>query len=168
MAKRGSKRMNVGALIARNARFQSDLRSLILRRMSYGGEKSLILARENGNYTDRTGNLRNSIGYVVIDDSTKVADECNASKEPIITGTENLQTAAEACDEAKGRLIQGVETDGNITLEVVAGMNYATFVEAKGYEVLSNTRLSIERTMNDGIKKDFQKVARKYGTNNRQ
>ena len=32
----------------------------------YVGEACLKEARLNGNYTDRTGNLRNSIGYAVL------------------------------------------------------------------------------------------------------
>ena len=30
------------------------------------GERCIIEARDNGAYTDRTGNLRNSVGYVVL------------------------------------------------------------------------------------------------------
>ncbi|MCL1654222.1 hypothetical protein M2T28_16480 [Elizabethkingia miricola] len=37
-----------------------------LRVLRYVGERAVNEARLNGNYLDRTANLRNSIGYVIV------------------------------------------------------------------------------------------------------
>ena len=34
--------------------------------LQYIGERCVAEARENGSYQDRTGNLRNSVGYVIV------------------------------------------------------------------------------------------------------
>lgn len=87
------------------------------------GERCIIEARDNGAYTDRTGNLRNSVGYVVLLNSVE------KSKRNISALNQKLT------EELKNKYTKG------LVLIVVAGMNYAAYVEAKGFNVLSSVEL---------------------------
>lgn len=87
------------------------------------GEQCIIEARDNGAYTDRTGNLRNSVGYVVLLNSVE------KSKSNISALNQKL------IEELKSKYPK------DLVLIVVAGMNYAAYVEAKGFNVLSSAEL---------------------------
>lgn len=87
------------------------------------GEKFVANARQTDTYKDQTGNLRNSIGYM--------------AKSP-------GQMSESANSDAK-QAISEVEIPDH-GLVMVAGMNYAAAVEAKGYDVISN---SIEKAKVD-------------------
>lgn len=101
------------------------------------GERVVKYAREDKSdakhYTDRTGNLRNSIGYVVIQ-SGRVVEDGFGSSEP------QTKARAIALDTARS-------LDGNKTYLVwVAGMGYAKYVEAKGFDVISGSGNWVEAT----------------------
>lgn len=87
------------------------------------GERSIIEARDNGSYTDRTGNLRNSVGYIVL-----------------LDGVEQSQSNINKLNRKQFDTIKAKYPKG-LVLIVVAGMNYAAYVEAKGYNVLSSAEL---------------------------
>lgn len=97
------------------------------------GERVVKYAREHGSYTDRTGNLRNSIGYVVIQYGRVVKDGFESSEPQTKARTIALDTAR--------------SLDGNKTYLVwVAGMEYAKYVEAKGFDVISGSGNWVEAT----------------------
>ena len=83
-------------------------------------------------YTDRTTNLRNSIGSGV-----KLNDRVISS-----SGDSTAKT-----------LIGEIKSKGNIEMNLVAGMNYSAAVEAlEGYSVLSGsipTKEKIEKTIKE-------------------
>lgn len=123
-----------------DVRHQMDLAHTLFKRtlatrLSYLGEQCTNLARERGSYIDRTGNLRSSTGYVVIIDG----EILKRGGFEIVTGSE---TSQEKGDEIGIELVNRLasEIDGN-GLIVVAGMNYASYVESKGYDVLSSSEL---------------------------
>ena len=93
------------------------------------GEEIVNEARLSGNYEDRTGNLRSSIGYVVTQDGVIVRRDFKLSPKGTDreTGLKNGQSIAEraATEHPKG-----------IVLIVTAGMQYALYVEVMGYDVL--------------------------------
>lgn len=98
--------------------------------LNYVGLQCVTEARKSGKYTDRTGNLRSSIGYVVLENG-----------QPIKKGSFNkvLATANEAevqSNELIARLAATYNT--GLVLVVVAGMDYAAYVEARGYNVLNS------------------------------
>ena len=45
-----------------------DIVALLVKQLSFIGEECIRIARESGSYNDITGNLRSSIGYVVLVD----------------------------------------------------------------------------------------------------
>ena len=46
-------------------KFQERAEERIFKLLSAAGEKFVEVARKSGNYTDRTGNLRSSVGYII-------------------------------------------------------------------------------------------------------
>lgn len=84
------------------------------------------------NYMDWTGNLRNSIGYVVVEGGSVKAEG--------FTGT------GEGTDKAKdlASKVAAAHPTGFV-LVVVAGMSYAKYVSDKGYDVLDTAKLTAER-----------------------
>lgn len=88
------------------------------------GENLVKYARERHNYTDRSGHLTNSIGYVVVYKSQIVYSGINTNMPLAQKGA--LDTAMAMANRLKDEW----------ALIIVAGMNYAAYVEAKGYNVI--------------------------------
>ena len=103
----------------------------IINTMTYVGESSINEARTGGTYMDQTGNLRNSIGYVIVIDGKVVTKQGFSGEGGRGSEVFALQTA--------NKFPKG------IVLIVVAGMNYARHVSAKGYNVLDSAQLLAEK-----------------------
>ena len=115
-----------------NASVEARLQ-VIVNTLCYVGEQCIIEARDGGTYTDQTGNLRSSIGYAVVWDGKVVQRDCI---DKIKQGDKGVSDGNEYLSKCiKGRRRKG------IVLIVTAGMNYAEYVEAKGYNVLSSAEL---------------------------
>ena len=92
----------------------------IIKTLNFVGITCINEARTNGDYIDQTGNLRSSIGYAIIQNGVVV----NQSRfEQVKDGKEGKKEGAELLSDLIGRNTQG------IVLVVVAGMNYAAYVE---------------------------------------
>ena len=109
----------------------------IIKKLSHIGESAISEARENGNYMDQTGNLRSSVGYVILNNGKTVL--------------ENIQMSERGTDRSTGvqvakNFIQEISEKykNDFVLIVVAGMNYAVYVEALGRNVLSSSKLLAE------------------------
>ena len=114
---------------------QIDLKiKSIINTMKYIGQTCVTQAKENPGYMDQTGNLRSSIGYVVVYDGSIVS---GGEFEKIINGDDGVRSG-----EA---LIQKLvsENPKGIVLIVVAGMNYAAYVETN-LNVISSAELLAE------------------------
>ena len=92
---------------------------VIVNTFLYVGESCIREARDNGSYMDQTGNLRSSIGYVVVVDGQIVRKNV---VDLVKNGTEGTKEA-----EAFLERIASEHSSG-ICLIVVAGMNYASYV----------------------------------------
>jgi hypothetical protein len=100
------------------------------QRLNLIGLKCVEEARRNRGYTDRTGNLRSSTGYAIIDQGKVVTI---SSFEPV------SQTAGEGAKSGKGLIDQvASKNQSGLLLVVVAGMEYAVYVEALGKNVLDS------------------------------
>lgn len=120
-----------------------DIADLIIKQLSYIGEECIRIARENGSYNDITGNLRSSIGYVILYDGKPVrhgvSKQCSGEK----GNGEQGASAAEA-------LLQKLQAKfpWGIVLIVCAGMNYASYVENVHHkDVLTSAELKAESLM---------------------
>lgn len=116
----------------------------ILTRLAYIGEKSIETARLSGDYTDRTGNLRSSVGYIVLNEGQLWTSGGFDSQ--INSGTEGDDGAEDGLSAAIQR---AEEFPSGYTLIVVAGMEYASYVENRDYEVLSFTEAEAKRIAED-------------------
>jgi hypothetical protein len=102
------------------------LNEKILNSFIMAGEEFVKDAREQiqdhaaGTYLDQTTNLRNSIGYFVYHNGVMV-------KENLIGNAIANKEIAQEFINPKGFQLIGI-----------AGMNYASHVESKGYNVISN------------------------------
>lgn len=104
------------------------------------GERIVKYARQNGNYTDQTANLRNSIGYIIIQSNRVVYDSFVGSTTPRNdpNGHANTEMAHQRGLEYAKQI--GVTLGGYKTYLVwVAGMEYARYVEAEGYDVIQGS-----------------------------
>lgn len=115
-----------------------DFRKKVIRMLKYVAEECVAHAKENGEYTDRTANLRNSITYVILEDG-KIIDK-NYS---------NVDSAV--IEQLINRLTSTVKS--GISLVVIAGMEYGKWVESLGYNVLTKTELFAEKEINFFIAK---------------
>lgn len=111
-------------------------RQLLIRNFSYIGEQVLNAARSTDSYKDQTGNLRSSLGYVVAVDG-RVADI--SSFAVVKNGQEGSKTGADYARKLARKYPKG------IVLIVCAGMNYAAYVSAKGYDVEDSAELLADR-----------------------
>lgn len=98
-------------------------------------------ARSINTYTDQTGNLRSSIGYIIYRDGRE--ERRNFGKNPGTGRTDGSAGLVAAENYAAGIDVP----ERGICVVVVAGMRYAEYVEAKGKDVITNSL----RTMLDGI-----------------
>lgn len=104
------------------------------------GEKVVKYARTDQSnalhYTDRTGNLRNSIGYIVVQDGRVLAEAFEGNTPPsqgYTAGDGNAIGRQYALDVAEQL------SKSKTYLVWVAGMEYASYVEAKGYDVIQGS-----------------------------
>lgn len=135
----GIKCMTSDADIARHLEDKAQrLRNALIERLMRMGEIAVTEARENHRYKDQTGNLTSSIGYCVVDDGR-------------IVGESPFEAVANGADgSAKGReflhsLISAHST--GLVLIIVAGMNYASYVEAMNLNVLDSAEQLVEREL---------------------
>lgn len=118
----------------------------IIRVLRYCGEMAVNEARENGSYNDQTGNLRNSIGYVICING-KILDE-----NFLETGAKNLPTTENGLKIGRDLAVQIAKQSPDIALVVVAGMKYASHVESIGKNVLTSAENLAKRIIPDLLK----------------
>ena len=119
-----------------------DIVEILIEQLSFIGEECVKIAREehSNDYNDITGNLRSSIGYVILYDGKPV--QYGASK----------QYSGEKGDGADGppaaeALLQKLQAKfpWGVVLIVCAGMKYAAYVEAVHHkDVLTSAELKAE------------------------
>ena len=110
--------------------------SVLLYNLQYIGERCLNAARDTNSYKDQTGNLRSSLGYVVASDGKIVYQ---STFEVVKEGGDGKKSGIQFAKEIVRQFPEG------IVLIVVAGMNYAQYVSAKGYDVIDSAELLAER-----------------------
>lgn len=118
-----------------------DIVTHLVTQLTYIGEECIRIARENGSYNDITGNLRSSIGYVVLVDGKPVIQ----GKPKQYKGKKgNGSDGAPAADALLKKL--QAKFPWGVVLIVCAGMNYAAYVEAIHHkDVLTSAELRAEQ-----------------------
>ena len=123
-----------GAVAAQVNAFQVRLEKATVFMLQYLGEELAKYAKERHNYQDQTGNLTNSIGYAVVRQGKILT--YGGENQPGEGATEGLKVVQQ----------MAATLPNSFSLIIVAGMNYAAYVEAKGYNVILPAQL---KAMND-------------------
>ena len=125
-----------------------------IERLQRLGEMCLIEARTNKGYMMQTGALLSSTGYQIFVDGVAIHSQFDAA-----SGAESNAAAQgiKAGQDIAEKI--GKETKG-VALVVVAGMNYAAYVEAKGYNVLSSAEHLAERELPRMLEKLISNIKR--------
>lgn len=109
---------------------------LTIRALSKLGEQCVTKIRDRAgdkSWYDQTGNLRSSVGYVIAHNKNIIQ---YSTFNQVKQGSEGVKTGKDLAKELAKRY------SNNYVLIVVAGMNYAEFVEARGNkDVLASTEL---------------------------
>lgn len=139
------------------------IESAVIRRLQFLGEKCLIECRTNKTYMDQTGNLTSSMGYLVVANGHVV--EIAGFNQGVFSLTGNRGTAFGSEGPKEGEQLARDVADsigeGSYALIVVAGMDYAAYVEARGYNVLSSAEALAERElpkMMERLRKNIDKM----------
>lgn len=105
-----------------------------------GGTISLV---GSGSFKDWTGNLRSSIGFVVSNNGKILHKDFEPSAKGTDkkTGMQHGLSFAKSLVPAKG-----------ISLIVVAGEDYASYVESKGYDVITGSSIAAEHSLRQIMK----------------
>ena len=117
--------------------FLNKIEKKQIKYLHYLGEMCVIEARNNKGYKMDTGALISSTGYKVYVDGVAVLTNFQAKGD---AGTYGIEAGSDLADKI------GKETKG-VALVVVAGMNYAAYVEARGYNVLSSAEHLAQREL---------------------
>jgi len=120
----------------------------ILSRLQRVAERFVSNARTFGNYKDQTGNLRSSIGYVILKDGKQLSSSFEGSQP---AGRAKAQEAIKASGAYGAR---------GFVLIVVAGMEYAAAVESKGYDVLTASSILAKDQLEKAMQELKDKVKR--------
>lgn len=118
--------------------------NIIIEQLQLVGEQFVADARSTDTYKDRTSNLRGSIGYAILRNGVEIQS--------------NYQGQPEGVQKARKAIKETVAKDGNsYSLIVVAGMDYAIYVEAKGYDVITGS----SQTAADDLKRRIKAIQSK-------
>jgi hypothetical protein len=107
-----------------------------LRRL---GEQCVRRARESGDYTDQTGNLRSSIGFIVVLNGSII-------ERNFISASKDENGKGRATGEGLAEDLASKYSIGYVLI-VVAGMNYAAAVESKSKDVLTSAEKYAEKQL---------------------
>lgn len=119
------------------------IEKVLLNVVFYTGEAGLRVARLNGSYTDRSGNLRSSTGYVVVKDGRIIKTSSFDQVPSKQSSSGNKHNGSSEGKKFARKIIS--EFPNGIALVEVAGMNYAGYVSAKGYDVLDSAEDEVKR-----------------------
>lgn len=112
--------------------WSDEIEEQVIRILTRVGEEFVKAAREmskaQGGFGDVTGNLRSSIGYFILKDGEIVNQMIYLSS----IGTDKATGVA-----TSKRIVESMPTFIGYRLVGIAGMNYASYVESKGYNVIS-------------------------------
>lgn len=125
----------------------------IIRSFSYLGEECIRKVRDRSgddSWYDQTGNLRSSIGYAVIEDGRKIIESAFRT---VKNGTQGANEGKKMIDELASQYAK------TYALVVVAGMDYAEYVEAmKGKDVLASTEIWAKLEINKYLEKSLERA----------
>lgn len=129
----GIKRTTPDSAIMRHLREkQKRAKESIYLRLAYVGEAALTEARSNHKYKDQTGNLASSVGYAIIDNGRIIRQ---STFQQVKSGSEGMAKGKQYLNQIIAQNSRG------IVFIMVAGMNYASYVENMTLNVLDSAEV---------------------------
>ena len=113
-------------------------RQAIINNYIYVGEAALEMARTQHKYKRQTGNLTSSIGYCILDNGKVVT---MSKFEVVDSGEKGANEGRKFLKKLISKNSQG------IVFIMVAGMSYASYVEAMSLDVLESAELLSKRML---------------------
>lgn len=147
-------KFNQGIVRERFDKFIEAIERAQIRRLQYLGEMCVKHAREvpaSAGFTDQTGNLRSSIGYMIFKNGVAIHESYPQIKE----GNEGVVKGQTLAKKVGAKYIEGV------ALVATAGMHYAVYLEAKGRDVLTSAELLAKQElpkMIEDLKKNINRA----------
>ncbi len=145
---------------------EKRIESAILHQLRYTAERFIANARKNGMYQDETGNLRNSVGYIILKNG-QIIDENFTGDNNIVTPKKKRTVNGKSVinrqyglGDAKSSAETGKEVAASIAAQYprgyalicVAGMHYAAAVESKGYDVITGSAKQAQKDLSQSLK----------------
>lgn len=128
-------------------RYAERSKKVVVRRVAYIAEDAINEQRrpDVGNWTDRTKNLRGSLGYKINQDGAQKVNGLNP------------EASQEARDASAGVIAKTMQKyREGIVIVACAGMPYARYVSRRGYNVFDTAKIK----MVEGLKKMEDKMKR--------
>lgn len=132
--------------------FLQRVEAAIIRRLEVLGEQCVNVARSVNSYKDQTGNLRNSIGYVILKNGVIIRRDFKKSASvTTVTKSGKSKTNKGSADgvavgEAYAELLAKKFPEGYVLI-VVAGMSYAGTLESRSIDVLTTAEQYAEQKL---------------------
>jgi hypothetical protein len=147
-------RFNMGDVIRALGDRHRLVENLIIQNLSYVGLHAITIAREQHtrNYTDRTGNLRASVGYVIVKNGSIVF---SGGFDPAAASNRTDGDAGASEGKRIAEQLRANYRDGFVLI-VVAGMYYGVYVEKRNYNVLTFTTIEAKKKANELMKGLFR------------
>ncbi|MBS4062472.1 MAG: hypothetical protein KG029_18900 [Bacteroidetes bacterium] len=142
---------NLSELKARMNAVKVRIDRAIFFRLSFIGEKLVNYARSitaDIGYTDQTGNLRSSTGYIIVKDGIVLKSDFDEIQGPVASIIDGKSVGLNHA------ISIALKHPVGYVLIVVAGMDYAFAVESRGKDVLTTT----EYLANEEIPKELRKL----------
>lgn len=128
---------------------------LTIRALSKLGEQCVTKIRDRAgdkSWYDQTGNLRSSVGYVIAHNKNIIQ---YSTFNQVKQGSEGVKTGKDLAEELAKKY------SNNYVLIVVAGMNYAEFVEAMdNKDVIASTELWVKEQVPLMLEKLKKQIAK--------
>lgn len=127
------------------AQMEKAMNEAALEKMIQVGDRAIEIVRQKikGSHVDaydnHTGNLRSSTGYIIYHDGKIVYKNFKKSPE----GTDKKTGLDAGLNSATSEL----RASKGWGIILVSGMEYAGWVEGKGYDVLTGARIGVEQSL---------------------
>lgn len=115
-------------------KIEQEILNKSINAYKYFGELIVSHAKNNVGFTDQTGNLRSSIGYVLFVNGQVYKESYEGKQEGMKAGKDIARELVSSLRRMP------------IVLVITAGMNYAYQVETKGYNVITGSENYAKQT----------------------
>ena len=135
------------------AEFYQNVLTSIYRNLERAALEVVNEAKNGETYADQTGNLRSSIGFVIFYNGEEVSTG-GFGGGALLANSEGVKgsgTQGTAAGPSFAKEVGKKYTRGFVVV-IVAGMEYAAYVEAKGYDVITGSSFLLAPIFEQNLK----------------